>query len=1008
MAFWIVLGFASGRAPLVATVEVGTTVECGPACALTFVPFGANATVMNESFVADLTGEYVTSNRRYRAIVLPERMGTSDALRFSDGFHRVGGLSASDSATFVWSAASCAANGAHGLTLAPSCAGLRTAQALSLASIFAEPLTLTLSGVVVPAAATLVATLGELVVNAASYAGQLVVTAEHAPACGDSASCNATDRYTIAISANAQNCSISVACGTDADAAESVWNGHGAAHGLRCRDELVDSQSGTPYDCGRGVLRLSSRGSSAVAIRSLALRSCLVPGHDPLRPGVAVPVYPAVLAGISDEIGWSSPDLGAAQSRADEGIVDVSAPPFGADRSGARDATRAIQSAVDYAREHYAVVYFPRGTYTVSDTIVLRSIPRIMATGFIPGPNPGGGTSDDFLLDGVSSRYVPNVLVGASRSEGGAAGEAQGATIVLAARTFTNASDPRYVLDFFFENSAGLPEPNAQYNSIAMDLTIVIGEGNLGAVGVRLRGAQGSGLEDVTVDVGDGLAGVVGGCGSGGAHHGLTIIGGRYGMDLRQSQPTATVSGTTLVGQRCAAIVYAGFESLSAVGINATEQRGCYAVVSTDSADAVFSTTGIQCLLPPMPTGPTFPGDYQASNAGIAGKISVVDSTIDFATDVWRERVCPNGAATAFSAVRSLYLQNVYVFNAENVYSVTTGGAGANATLLPSGGASALVERLVYAVDPPVDRSGFALRAAIYVNGTRRTGAHSLVQMSKSHHAPPSDLITRHRWLPGHPRFDHPDCVNAKSAGAKGNGVVDDYAAIQAALDAHACVYLPRGVYLTSETLQVHSGGAIVGVARHLTRITSMDSGLSFAAPRHANPLRNPDAAVRPVVEVLPAARGEPGRGTFVGFLSISVWNTLQNTSALHWHNSGTYRQVHCNRANRCGSLWRPGCANSTQINYPLQLIRGAAHVKLFTFYEGALFISFVCSILLFAHLFFCLRFTKRIAAMSTRRPCRNRSRGYRRTGPVFSQGRRARCTDICSWRRRRRSISTT
>ena len=274
------------------------------------------------------------------------------------------------------------------------------------------------------------------------------------------------------------------------------------------------------------------------------------------------------------------------------------------------------------------------------------------------------------------------------------------------------------------------------------------------------------------------------------------------------------------------------------------------------------------------------------------------------------------------------------MFNAENVYSVTTGGAGANATLLPSGGASALVERLVYAVDPPVDRSGFALRAAIYVNGTRRTGAHSLVQMSKSHHAPPSDLITRHRWLPGHPRFDHPDCVNAKSAGAKGNGVVDDYAAIQAALDAHACVYLPRGVYLTSETLQVHSGGAIVGVARHLTRITSMDSGLSFAAPRHANPLRNPDAAVRPVVEVLPAVRGEPGRGTFVGFLSISVWNTLQNTSALHWHNSGTYRQVHCNRANRCGSLWRPGCANSTQINYPLQLIRGAAHVKLFTFYE--------------------------------------------------------------------------
>ena len=44
------------------------------------------------------------------------------------------------------------------------------------------------------------------------------------------------------------------------------------------------------------------------------------------------------------------------------------------------------------------------------------------------------------------------------------------------------------------------------------------------------------------------------------------MTGGRYGLDLRQSQPTGTVSGTTLRGQRCAALVYGGFESLSAVG----------------------------------------------------------------------------------------------------------------------------------------------------------------------------------------------------------------------------------------------------------------------------------------------------------------------------------------------------------------------------------------------------------------------------------------------------------
>ena len=41
---------------------------------------------------------------------------------------------------------------------------------------------------------------------------------------------------------------------------------------------------------------------------------------------------------------------------------------------------------------------------------------------------------------------------------------------------------------------------NAQYNSMATNLNIVIGKGNVGAVGIRLRGAQGSGIEDVTVN----------------------------------------------------------------------------------------------------------------------------------------------------------------------------------------------------------------------------------------------------------------------------------------------------------------------------------------------------------------------------------------------------------------------------------------------------------------------------------------------------------------------------
>ena len=131
---------------------------------------------------------------------------------------------------------------------------------------------------------------------------------------------------------------------------------------------------------------------------------------------------------------------------------------------------------------------------------------------------------------------------------------------------------------------------------------------------------------------------------------------------------------------------------------------------------------------------------------------------------------------------------------------------------------------------------------------------------------------------------------------ALGDGATDDFHAIQGALDANECVFLPRGLYLTSRTLQVHPGRTLIGVAKHLTRITSMDAGLA-AMPRHPNPLRDANTAVLPVVEVLPntasSAEGGPKvKATFLAFISISVWNTLNSTSALHFHaDDGIYRK---------------------------------------------------------------------------------------------------------------------
>ena len=58
-----------------------------------------------------------------------------------------------------------------------------------------------------------------------------------------------------------------------------------------------------------GRAPLTIRGDSS-SIARVQLRTNLVAGNDPLRPSVSVPALPAWLKGITDEVGFLSPDLG--------------------------------------------------------------------------------------------------------------------------------------------------------------------------------------------------------------------------------------------------------------------------------------------------------------------------------------------------------------------------------------------------------------------------------------------------------------------------------------------------------------------------------------------------------------------------------------------------------------------------------------------------------------------------------------------------------------------------
>jgi len=83
-------------------------------------------------------------------------------------------------------------------------------------------------------------------------------------------------------------------------------------------------------------------------------------------------IYPRVERPVAEGVCLSVPPQPANRTLAEMGVLDVTVAPFGADRSGLKDATRAIQDAVNFARDRQMVLFFPAGTYRISDTIECR------------------------------------------------------------------------------------------------------------------------------------------------------------------------------------------------------------------------------------------------------------------------------------------------------------------------------------------------------------------------------------------------------------------------------------------------------------------------------------------------------------------------------------------------------------------------------------------------------------------------------------------------------------
>lgn len=165
----------------------------------------------------------------------------------------------------------------------------------------------------------------------------------------------------------------------------------------------------------------------------------------------------------------------------DSGVIDITKAPYNAVPDGKTDATAAIQKAVDDHRGRNRTLYFPNGTYLVSDTVG------------IVGGKPH--SRDRFLT--WQGQSEAGTLIKLKDSADG----------------FGDPNNSKIVISYYEGQSTG-----DAMHSYVRNLTVDVGSGNPGAVGLRFMSNNTGAMERVTIRSSD------------------PQKAGHIGLDMRQSQ----------------------------------------------------------------------------------------------------------------------------------------------------------------------------------------------------------------------------------------------------------------------------------------------------------------------------------------------------------------------------------------------------------------------------------------------------------------------------------------
>ncbi len=421
--------------------------------------------------------------------------------------------------------------------------------------------------------------------------------------------------------------------------------------------------------------------------------------------------------------------------------------------NGAKDVTRKLQDAVNASRDARQTLFIPSGTYKVSSQIYCEM-------------------THDPLIKTNNYPNMPVNIVGSAINR---------PTIVVADNSPAfNGVNPLAVFHYMTDQSL----PSRHYNpgkpydtGWVMEggirgVNVDLGIGNKNAVGIFWSTAQYCYVEDISIKVRDGFAGMTGIGGANCLTANISIDGGKFGIYLPDSDeevawgmPAAnqnTITGCSFTNQSVGALVLSGWGGITIVGSTIVQAKGTAMTLNTTNSSVEI-----------------FP-------------LSLIDCKIEFTTQSSDNKGISNPGQGLIS------MRDVYVKSAETI--IDNQGDG-NITGFDNTNDWVRVKRYNYVYKgTKTNRRGVPMTAAHYDAITATQTNSDMVDIAGVSE-PPADLVSKHIWNDT-PSFEDPDAVLVTSATAAG---------IQQAIDTNAKVCLPKGTFILSSPITLRENTILIG-----------------------------------------------------------------------------------------------------------------------------------------------------------------------------------------------------